>query len=221
MNSEARHATGKAPVRVRLGTPEMRGTGKTELSLIAAVNESVKEAIAVSQSIDLIAINASLIAGRAGSRAAGFCVVATELRRYSESMAADMRRWSNLIEGVVHVTAQGRRQAHILYKLQDTAKRSEKAGAAIAAACEHGRCTLDETTVQTSDEVKALLDLIHRSEKQHLTGGMIARSALIEAAYGGTMEVVLRQIAMSIGDSMVNFAQFSEHIKQQMQRAIA
>ena len=209
------------PLRVRLGTPEMRGTGKTELSLIAAVNEAVKEAIMVSESIGLIAINASLIAGRAGSRAAGFCVVASELRRFSETMAADMGRWSRLIEDVVNVTATGRRQAHMLYKLQDAARRSDKAQAAIADAYNHGRLTLNATTLQTSVQVKALLDLIQRSEKQHLTGEMIARSAMIEAAYGGSMQGVLRQIATSIGESMARFAEYSEHVENQMKRAVA
>ncbi len=206
--------------RVRLGTPEMRGTGVTELSLIAAVNETVKEAINASERISLIAVNASLVAGRAGDRAAGFCVVAAELKRFSDSMAVDMARWSRLIEGVVHATALGRRQAHRMYKLQATARLSDKAKAAISGACCSSRREVDETTLLTSQRVKDLLDLIDRSEKQHLRGGMIARSALIEAAYGGAMQGVLRQIAETIGDSMVRFAEYSAHISQRMKRAV-
>ncbi|MEW5904809.1 MAG: hypothetical protein AB1722_10765 [Pseudomonadota bacterium] len=206
--------------RVRLGTAEMRGTGVTELSLIASVNETVKEAISASERISLIAVNASLVAGRAGDRAAGFCVVAAELKRFSESMAADMSRWSRLIEGVVHATALGRRRAHLMYKLQHTARLSDKAKAAISAACCSSRQAVDETTLLTSQRVKELLELIDRSDKQHLRGGMIARSALIEAAYGGAMHGVLRQIAETIGDSMVRFAEYSAHVSHRMRRAV-
>ena len=220
------HKSGKSgnggeKLRVRLGTPEMRGSGKTELSLIASVNETVKEAIAASGNISLIAVNASLVAGRAGDRAAGFCVVAGELRRFSERMAADMSVWSKLIYGVVQETALGRRQAHVMYKLQAAGRMSEKAQSAIAGACARSRTVLDGTTARSSMRVHELLALIQRSEKQHLMGGMIARSALIEASYGGSMQPMLRQIAVTIGESMTRFAEYSEHVGSLMRRSVA
>lgn len=210
-----------APVRVRLGTPEMRGTGVSELSLIAAVNETIKLAIHASEGISLIAINANLTAGRAGSRAAGFGVVAGELRRYSERMAADMTGWANVIYGVVRETAQGRRLAHALYKLQETGRLSPKAQAALAAALERSRWALDESTQRNSVRVRELLGRIDRTEKQYTTGEMIARSALIEAAYGGSMEPVLRQVAETIRSSLARFTEFSEKVGRAMRRAVA
>ena len=44
---------------------------------------------------------------------------------------------------------------------------------------------------------------------------------MIEAAYGGSMHGVLRQIADSIGESMTRFAEYSEHVEAQMKRAVA
>ncbi len=206
--------------RVRLGTPEMRGTGVSELSLIAEVSEKIKEAVHASESISLIAINANLTAGRAGGRAAGFCVVASELRRFSERMVADMAAWSNVIYRVVRETAHGRKQAHVLYKLQETAGMTPKARAAIAAASERCRLELGESTQRNSECVIQLLDMIHRTEKQHMTGEMIARSALIEAAYGGSMQPVLRQIAETIGHSLAGFTKFSEQVGRTMRRSL-
>lgn len=210
-----------SPRRVRLGTPGMRGTGTHELNLIADVNEQIKQAIHASESINLIAINANLTARRAGSRAAGFCVVAGELRRFSTRMSADMAAWSVVIDGVVRETAQGRKQAHVLYGLQKTAGISPKAQAAIAGACERSRRALDESTERNSERVDRLLGMIQRTEKQHLAGEMIARSAMIEAAYGGALQPVLKQIAETISQSLANFTAFSAQVGRTMRRSAA
>ncbi len=210
-----------APTRVRLGTPEMRGTGVSELNLISAVNETIKDAVIASEQISLIAINASLTAGRAGNRAAGFCVVATELRHFSERMAADMGSWSKVIYEVVRETAEGRRQGHRLYKLQETGRLSEKACAALQGAMAQSHRSLDATTARNSCRVRELLAMIARTEKKYMTGGAIARSALIEAAYGGSFQPVLKQIAETIGKSLERFTHFGERVSHTLGRAIA
>lgn len=69
---------------------ELRSTGVSELSLIASVNEAIKCAIAASERIGLIAVNANLPAWRAGSNVAGFCVVANELRNLRANERADV-----------------------------------------------------------------------------------------------------------------------------------
>src|ERR1017187_314980 len=97
--------------RMRLGTEELRGGGVSELSLIASMNEAIKHSIAASESITMIAVNANLMSGRAGARAAGFGVVACELRRFSDSMAKTMQGWSGLIYALVQGTARSRNQA--------------------------------------------------------------------------------------------------------------
>lgn len=207
--------------RVRLGTPEMRGTGITELRLIAGVNEAIKVAIEASGKIGLLAINANLLAGRAGERAVGFCVVASELRRFSESMAAAMQNWSQLIYELVRETARSRNQARILARLRDAGCRSDKAQASICTA--HERCLqeLDELTQANSLRVIALQGMIQRAEKQRITGEVISRSAMIESAYGGAMRQMLLQIAREIDMSIARFAEFSSNVGFMMKKATA
>lgn len=199
--SEQNEADMQLP-RVRLGTPEHRGTGVSELTLIAAVNEAIKQTISASESISLIAVNANLMAGRAGSRASGFCVVAGELRRFSDGMAKTMQGWSSLIYDLVRETARSRNQSRYFNLLKAAGSLSDKAQSAIAAARERSLNELRVTTAQNSKRVIELHGLIARAEKQRVTGEVIARSAMIESAYGGTMRPVLQQIAANIDASI-------------------
>jgi methyl-accepting chemotaxis protein len=188
--------------RVRLGTPELRGTGKTELALIVEVNEAIKTSIAASESISLIAVNANLVAGRAGERASGFCVVAGELRRFSNSMAQTNQGWAKLIFELVRETALNRNQSRYLNLLKATGRCSDKAREAIAGARARSLNELLITTTHNSERVIELQGLINRAAKQRMLGVMIARSAMIESAYGGTLRPVLQQIATSIDASI-------------------
>jgi methyl-accepting chemotaxis protein len=210
-----------AQLRVRLGTVELRETGATELRLIAKVSEAIKQSIDASGKIGLVAVNANLVAGRAGDRAAGFCVVAGELRRFSDGMAKSMQGWSKLIYELVRETAHSRNQARSLVLLRATGRCSPKAQEAIAAACERSRSALDVFTQGNSARVIELQGLIHRAEKQRVTGEVIARSALIESAYGGAMQQILQQIAKEIDSGLGEFISFSRKVGETMGRVSA
>lgn len=208
-------------VRIRLGVPELRGTGVSELRLIASVNESIKQAIDASANISLIAVNANLVAGRSGTDAAGFCIVANELRRFSDSMAASMLKWSGLIYELVRATAANRNQARRLYKLHAAARLSPKAAQAIVATRLRSEHALAVISTLNSERVIELQNLMSRAEKQHMTGVVIARSAMIESAYGGSMQPVLQQIAESIDAAIRRFTEHSAQVGNLMAKATA
>lgn len=211
-----------APVtRIRLGTPELRGSGISELSLISNVNEAIKLSIEASRKIGLLAINANLIAGRAGARAVGFCVVAGELRRFSDGMANMMQGWSSLIYALVRETARSRNQARRLGKLKAAGRYSEKASEAISASYLRSRNALNMITHENSMRVLELQGMIQRAEKQRITGEVIARSAMIESAYGGAMRSALQQVALDIDTGISSFTAFSRNVGCMMQRATA
>lgn len=198
--------------RARLGKADMRGSGVTELRLIAGVNEAVKVAIEASEKIGLLAINANLMAGRAGAGALGFCVVAGELRGFSDGMAVTMQNWSKLIFELVRETARSRNHARLLCKLGTAARGSDASRAALCAT--HAKC-LEELNLLTRDNslrVIALREMIRRAERQSITGEVISRSAMIESVYGGIMRPVLQQIAVEIDSSITMFTSFSNKV---------
>lgn len=196
--------------RVRLGLAELRGSGVNELILIARVNEAIKLAIAASEAITLIAVNANLVARRAGKSAAGFCVVAAELRHFSDGIATMMQGWSDLIYALVDATAISRNQIRSLKKLLEASDCSEEARLALMHACEVSRQALHATNIGNSARVIELQRMIVRAQKLRVTGELIARSAMIESAYGGQMRAVLQQIACDIA---VSISELNKHTK--------
>jgi hypothetical protein len=88
--------------------------------------------------------------------------------------------------------------------LRETSALSAKAGAALAQAL--ARCDGEFSAANESKSVRVieLQSLIRRAEKQRVIGEVIARSAMIESAYGGIMQPILQQIAKSIDVSVGN-----------------
>jgi methyl-accepting chemotaxis protein len=198
--------------RVRLGTIELRNSGKNELTLITSVNEIIKLAITASEAISLISVNANLVAGRAGKGAAGFGVVAGELRRYSERMSGNMQRWSTLIYALVEATANSRNQIRRLIKLEATGRLSPETNLAINDARVRCRRELDDRNERNSVMVRELQSLIRRAQKMRVTGEVIARSSMIESAYGGGMQSVLKQIADAINENVRDLNAYTREV---------
>lgn len=76
-----------------------------DLGPIARINDQVKAVVAVSRSMNLIAINAMLTAKQAGERARGFTVVAGEMRVFSRQLDASMEVLHTAISRLVHDVA--------------------------------------------------------------------------------------------------------------------
>ena len=182
----------------------INGDDMSELQLIAATNEEIKSIVGGAESISLISVNAMLVARQAGGNAVGFGVVARELRMTSERMAATMLGLSSLIGRLVMATARSRSRTRRLHSLSATGRCSRQAQASISAACQRSQADLSAVVNSVAALRHELRSVIGRTDKQCAVGIVIARSGTIEAAYGGAMQPVLRQIAVgveaSIGD---------------------
>jgi hypothetical protein len=170
----------------------------SELQLIAATNEEIKSVVRIAEKISLIAVNALLVARQAGQHAVGFGVVARELRMSSERMAASMLSQASLIGRLVMATARRRSQMRRLDNLNATGRCSQQAQASLNAACQRRQDELSAVVRSITTLRHELRNVMVRTSKQCAIGMVIARSATIEAAYGGAMQAVLRQIAVGI-----------------------
>lgn len=193
----------------------------SELELIAAANEEIKSIVRVAENISLISVNAILVARQAGGNAVGFGVVARELRMSSERMAAAMLGLSSLIGRLVTATARSRSQTRRLNSLKATGRCSQQALAAIFAAGQRSQTALSAMAKGTAVMRHDLLGVIGRTGKQCAVGMVIARSATIEAAYGGAMQAVLRQIAVDVETSIGDLSTHIHTLKTQMQEVAA
>jgi methyl-accepting chemotaxis protein len=169
-----------------------------ELKAISEINEEIKDIVSVAESISLTATNAMLVAKQTGAYASGFTMVARELRAYSERMTAALQELSKLIYWQVEVNATKRHRVRKQNLLSKTGTYGELAQTRINLACTRGLLELDEIERLIVTQVRDLQLMVKRAGKQCTTGLVIARSACIEAAYGGDMALVLSQIAHDV-----------------------
>lgn len=165
---------------------------------IALLNEEIKKIQKIAEGISLTAVNAALVARQAGDKAAGFRVVARELRTSSDRMAGAMGNLANLIYRLVFSTARGQNLVRRMKSLSVAAMSSEHAHLSIAVACQKSKDDLDECLRSIRVQAHELQHAVSRTGKQCAGGVVIARAATIEAAYGGVMRPLLRQIAMHL-----------------------
>lgn len=190
----------------------------SELQIISKMNEDIKHVQRIAEDVSLIAVNAMLVARQAGDQAVGFGVVTRELRITSDRMAATMLGLSKLIYQLVVTTARGRSHARRRNTLDMTEKSSAQAAASIAAAWQKSQDDLSDSAKSIVALAHELNGVVNRTAKQCASGIVITRSATIEAAYGGTMQPLLRQIAVSFEASIAELTGHIHALQNQLQR---
>ncbi|MCC7548294.1 MAG: hypothetical protein IT532_11070 [Burkholderiales bacterium] len=92
--------------------PERNSSAAAALARVVLINEDIKQVVRSAFAINLMALNAILVARRAGTAAAGFGVVAGEMRELSTSLEgcmAGLRRLSDdLLASVTRAMRHGR-----------------------------------------------------------------------------------------------------------------
>ncbi|MEW6563288.1 MAG: hypothetical protein AB1400_08685 [Pseudomonadota bacterium] len=173
-----------------------------DLHRMIVVNESIKEVIRVSAALNMVAINAMLVAKRAGVRSSGFSVVSSELRSFSRKLIEEMHRLGEEIAVLVRDTADLQKLERMHRLLDATLAQHAVNAGYLAAARQRNREVLQAVAQNVEADVRHLLLLLTRSMKLCDTGYTLARSAKVEAVYGGEMSHALRQVADRIEASV-------------------
>jgi methyl-accepting chemotaxis protein len=172
------------------------GTG-SELRRIVRINEEIKSVVATAFKINLMAMNAIFLAKRAGQAALGFSVLSNELRRF----ASDLQRQMGVLRDMTHdsvasVTAlvKHERVNRMIDRLS-----TEAGGKAREMVAQHRRRRLLSTLSDREDALRAqnrrLGQTIADTSQLVELGSVLARSAKIEAAYGGGFAPALMQVS--------------------------
>lgn len=174
----------------------IQDTGR-ELRRIVRTNEEIKSVVATAFKINLMAMNAIFLAKRAGQTALGFGVLSNELRRFATDLQKQMALLREMTYGSVSTVTALVKQARVSRVLERA--REESSGA--------GRKLIDEF-MQTRRGLEVSLQreqiaALHRRLGQMIAdtaqlvelGSVLARSAKIEAAYGGPSAAALMQVS--------------------------
>lgn len=175
---------------------ENRDSGR-ELRRIVRINEEIKTVVKTAYRINLMAMNAIFLAKRAGQSALGFGVLSNELRRFATDLEQQMIALGQATGGsVVTVTAMVK-EAHIVRMLERAHSQCNGSGREIIDEFLRRRrtTTLSDRTDQVAALNRNLSMMIESTSRLVEMGGVLARSAKIEAAYGGGFSQSLKQVS--------------------------
>lgn len=188
-----------------------------ELRRIVRINEEIKIVVATAFKINLMAMNAIFLAKRAGQSALGFGVLSNELRRFASDLQQQMAGLREATYGSVATVTAMLKQSRISRLLERARIEAQGEGKDLIQSLANRR---DESTLAQSDEQMALLNrrlshMIADTAQLVELGSVLARSAKIEAAYGGAFSVSLMQVSSdfetTIGDIQRSFENLTKN----------
>ncbi len=188
-----------------------------ELRRIVRINEEIKSVVSTAFKINLMAMNAIFLAKRAGQSALGFGVLSNELRRFASDLQQQMAGLREATYGSVATVTAMLKQSRISRLLERARTEAQGQGKVLIQGLADRR---DESTLARSDEQMAALNrrlshMIADTAQLVELGSVLARSAKIEAAYGGAFSVSLMQVSSdfetTIGDIQRSFENLTKN----------
>lgn len=164
-----------------------------DLLRIVRINEEIKAVVNVAFKINIMALNAIFLAKRAGAAARGFGVLSQELRVFSQDLRDCMASLNGLIYGCVSEVSrmlQDIRQTRLLRQAVDMSPVAQLS--AVLAARQARNEQHAESLARQRKQLKMVLEDAFRMVE---LGGVLAKSAKIEAAYGQSFAVPLAQVS--------------------------
>lgn len=170
------------------------------LNLAVSINENLKSVISISSQINIVAMNAILVAKRGGQQSAGFRVVAMELRLFSQKIEVTMAFLGNLIFDIVRSVAELRKMEKRLNLLATTMSKNDASQLRLKSSYQLRQDAYIEKNVSVQEDWDRLEIEIGRSFSLCSAGAMLSHNGRIEAAYGGSMLADMQQVANRIED---------------------
>jgi hypothetical protein len=182
------------------------------LNRAVSINESLKQVIEISSQINIVAMNAILIAKRAGPQSAGFRIVAMELRLFSRKIEDLMGFLGGLIFQLVHRVAELRKLEKRLSLLSDTMSKNTVSEERLAHSFQQRHTVYIDKKALAQIDWEQLEKEIFRSLALCSAGSMLSHNGRIEAAYGGSMLADMQQVASRIEDIMTQVITTLKHL---------
>lgn len=170
-------------------------TAQTGIDLlrIVRINEEIKHVVAVSFKINIMALNAIFLAKRAGTAARGFAVLSNEFRSFSEELRSNMAALTDMVYGCVNEVSLVLQDIRFSRLLKEAAALSPQASlATILRAREQREIAHQESLRRLRRQLRRALDDAFQMLE---LGGVLAKSAKIEAAYGQAFAGSLAQVS--------------------------
>ncbi|RIX45206.1 MAG: chemotaxis protein [Rhodocyclales bacterium GT-UBC] len=164
-----------------------------DLLRIVRINEEIKRVVGVSFKINIMALNAIFLAKRAGTAARGFGVLSNELRVFSQDLRTSMEALTGLIYGCVNAVSVGLQDMRYARLLDEASALASDASVLAVLRRRQAQNAVHAATLSSlrGKLKRALEDAFQLVE----LGGVLAKSAKIEAAYGQAFAGALAQVS--------------------------
>jgi methyl-accepting chemotaxis protein len=170
------------------------GQMDTDLSRIVRINEEIKRVVGVSVKINIMALNAIFLAKRAGTAALGFGVLSNELRVFSQDLRNCMESLNSLIHACVNQVSVGLQGIRKVRLLREAAAMSQNKSS-IAGVLQTRELENEQRVQQLNRLRRQLKSALEEVFRMVELGGVLAKSAKIEAAYGQGFASSLSQVS--------------------------
>ncbi|MDW5415387.1 hypothetical protein R6242_02240 [Iodobacter sp. CM08] len=167
----------------------------TELQNTVLINENIKMVIWNCFEINLMGLNAILLAKRAGRMARGFGVISGELRELSLQLQGSMNRLSSASQDMLAESSHSMTQERRNQMLVHTSEQSADNTAYLADTLTRARVASDEHAARLRLVHQRLSEYIDEAYQACVFGVVIARAARIESAYSGEHSNVLAELS--------------------------
>lgn len=185
----------------------------SDLVRAVRINEEVKSIVDASRAISIVALNAFLAARKSTGQSAGFSVVSRELRRLAGAFEAGMDGLDRIISELAGRLAQSIRDRRILAYIEATVA-TEDPHPCLWTTLEHVIAKHNAIDEAIATQWRKMAKDIGDLERLAVTGGLLARSAKIEAAYGGDVARILTQVADQVERAMREIVDRLETIRK-------
>lgn len=188
-----------------------------QLRRIVRINEEIKKVVAAAFTINLMAMNAIFLAKRAGTSALGFGVLSNELRRFAIDLQQQMSILSEITYSSVNTVTALLKQARLNQVMENTLSVAGGHGKVLIENILRTRlgAALADRQEQSDGVNRRLTQMITDTVQLVELGSVLARSAKIEAAYGGGLSVSLTQVSTdfehSISEIQRSLEKLSKH----------
>lgn len=164
-----------------------------DLALIVRINEDIKVVVRLARNINMLALNAILLARKAGDVALGFGVISSELRTFSKILTKNMEALMALSYSSIETVSSQQRRLRMTALMQ-------RAFTELNSEAVRVRLPNAEKVSAKQDDASNIYDrlrgLLVEADEASRFGCVISRALKIEATYGGECRDMLTQIAM-------------------------
>ncbi|WP_071870254.1 methyl-accepting chemotaxis protein [Atopomonas hussainii] len=185
---------------------------QTPLRQVVGLREEIKTINSIAFQVNLLGLNAILLAKQFGEVARGFGVISAELRAFSKQLASHMQAIAQRSVNLVSLETQ-RLCVHKRHALLCRAQ-GRSTTDWLAQARQRQQDMLSHLQAEREDTFKHMREHLDEAYHTCLFGTVIARSARIEAAYAGNQGMVLTTTSLDFSARVDQVLASLDRLKQ-------